>query len=238
MVLIRLTILCVIFVGGIAFADFETRLRNGGSPMGLQVADSETLNSDPKVYIVQLKTPAAAAFHAASAPRVAAKPSAGTLQSVPRFDKTSAAVQSHVQRLENEQAAVIAKAGPGVEQIYSYRYSLNGFAARMTPAEAAKLEHMPEVLRIWPDEIRQLATNHSANFLDLFNANTGLRGPAGLRWHCHRCDRQRYCSRACGTAGHATGRPSKSLLERLGRRIITRPMAVQKLQPRRRRTCF
>ena len=180
MALARLTILCVIFVGGIAFADFETRLRNGGSPMGLQVADSETLNSDPKVYIVQLKTPAAAAFHASSAPRVAAKPSAGTLQSVPRFDKTSAAVQSHVQRLENEQAAVIAKAGPGVEQIYSYRYSLNGFAARMTPAEAAKLEHMPEVLRIWPDEIRQLATNHSANFLDLFNANTGLRGPAGL----------------------------------------------------------
>jgi hypothetical protein len=173
----------VIFVGGTAFADFETRLRNGGSPMGLQVADSETVNSDPKVYIVQLKTPAAAAFHASSAPRVAAKPSAGTLQSVPRFDKTSAAVQSHVQRLENEQAAVIAKAGPGVEQIYSYRYSLNGFAARMTPAEAAKLEHMPEVLRIWPDEIRQLATNHSANFLDLFNANTGTAALLPSMWH-------------------------------------------------------
>ena len=39
---------------------------------------------------------------------------------------------------------------------------------------------MPEVLRVWEDEVRPLATNHSATFLDLFNANNGLRGPAGL----------------------------------------------------------
>jgi subtilisin family serine protease len=170
----------VIFVGGVSLADFETRLRDAGPPVGIRLAGTEEGNSGPKVYIVQLKTPPAASIHAATAPRISSKPSPGALQSVPRFDKGSAAVQSHVQRLDNEQAAVIAKAGANIEQIYSYRYSLNGFAARMTAAQATKIEHMPEVLRVWEDEIRPLATNHSATFLDLFNANTGLRGPEGL----------------------------------------------------------
>lgn len=178
--LIRLTILCMMFVGGASVADYETRLRDGGPPLGIRLAGTEDANSDPKVYIVQLKTPPAAVIHAQSAPRVISKPSPGALPSVPRFDKTSAAIQSHVQRLENEQAAVIANAGVDIEPIYSYRYSLNGFAARMTAAQATKIEHLPEVLRIWEDEVRPLATNHSATFLDLFNANTGLRGPAGL----------------------------------------------------------
>jgi len=177
---IRLIILCGLFVGGIAFADFETRLRDAGPATGIRLAGSEEPATGPQIYIVQLKTPPAAVVHAATAPRVAAKPTVGSLQSVPVFDKNSAPVQSHLQKLENEQAAVLAKAGAGIEQIYSYRYSLNGFAARMTAAQATKIEHMPEVLHVWPDEIRPLATNHSASFLDLFNASTGLRGPEGL----------------------------------------------------------
>jgi len=179
MTLFRLTILCAIFAGGAAHADFETRLREGGPAIGIQLAGTEDAN-DSRIYIVQLKTPAAAELHASTAASVISKPSAGNLQAQPVFDKTSAVIQSYVERLENEQLAVIEKAGPNVEQIYSYRYSMNGFAARMSPTQANKIEHMPEVLRVWQDEIRPLATNHSATFLDLFNANAGLRGPAGL----------------------------------------------------------
>ncbi len=179
MILIRLTILCAIFVAGPTLADDETRLRNGGPPSSVRLAGTEA-SSEPKVYIVQLKTPAAVEIFATAAPRVVGKPSPGVKPSVQTFDKLNAAVQSHVQQLENEQAAVIAKAGSNIEQIYSYRYSLNGFAARMTQAQANKVEHMDEVLRIWEDEVRQLATTHSATFLDLFDANDGLRGPAGL----------------------------------------------------------
>jgi subtilisin family serine protease len=166
-------------VAGPVQADFETRLRNGGPPVGIRLAGTEESGNESRVYIVQLKTPAAAEFHAASAPRVTSKPTPGSLRSIPVFDKNSSAIQSHVQRLENEQANVISKVGNNIEQLYTYRYALNGFAAVMTPAQANKFEHMPEVLNVWQDEIRPLATTHSAEFLDLFNAENGLRA-AGL----------------------------------------------------------
>ena len=41
----------------------------------------------------------------------------------------------------------------------------------MTAEQANKVEHMEEVLRIWEDEVRPLATNYSASFLDLFDAD-------------------------------------------------------------------
>ena len=44
-----------------------------------------------------------------------AKPGPGTVPSVPRFDKNSAIVQSHVQKIESEQLAVIGKAGSPTE---------------------------------------------------------------------------------------------------------------------------
>ena len=152
------TILCALFVAGPAMADFDTRLRDGGPPTGIRLAGTEDAGTESRVYIVQLREPAAAVMHAASAPRVMQKPGAGALSSTPKFDKNSAATQSYVQRLENSQASVIAKAGGNIEQLYSYRFALNGFAARMTPAQANKLEHMDDVLAVWQDEVRPLAT--------------------------------------------------------------------------------
>jgi subtilisin family serine protease len=177
---LTLTILCALFVAGPVMADFDTRLRDGGPPTGIRLAGTEDAGTESRVYIVQLREPAAAVMHAASAPRVMQKPGAGALSSTPKFNKNSAATQSYVQRLENAQASVIAKAGGNIEQLYSYRFALNGFAARMTPAQANKLEHMDDVLAVWQDEVRPLATTDSASFLDLFNAETGLRGPAEL----------------------------------------------------------
>ena len=69
---------------------------------------------------------------------------------------------------------------PDAEKIYSYRFGLNGFAAKMTAAQAHKLENLPEVLHVWEDEVRPLATNFSPGFLELFDGDKGLRGPAGL----------------------------------------------------------
>ncbi len=183
MILIRLTILCTIFAAGATFADAESPLRNGGPPVAIRLAGTEDASGQSKVYIVQLKTPSAAEFHAKATARVAGavnKPSVGRQQSPTAFDKNSAAIQSHVQALENEQAGVIAKAGSNVQQIYSYRYTLNGFAARMSAAEASKVLHMEEVLNVWEDEVRPLTSNYSASFLGLFDADIGLRGTPGL----------------------------------------------------------
>jgi subtilisin family serine protease len=175
----------MILLAGSASADNETRLRDGGSPLKVRLAGTEDANNVSKVYIVQLRTPSAAELHAASTARIpgAAKLSPGQpgqFASAATFDKNSAHIQSHVEKLVREQAGVISKAGPNVEQIYSYRYALNGFAAKMSPQQASKVEHMPEVLRIWEDEVRPLTTNFSADFLDLFAADVGLRGTPGL----------------------------------------------------------
>ncbi len=176
----RLTILFTLIVAAGVTADDATRLRNGGPASGMRLVGTENANAEAKVYIVQLRSPSASEFHVASFLSAAGKPSPGRLLSVPLFDKNSATVQSQLQRLEAEQARVIASAGPNIEPIYSYRYTLNGFAARMTVAQANKVEHMQEVLRIWEDEVRPLTTNFSAEFLGLFEPTVGLRGTPGL----------------------------------------------------------
>lgn len=176
----RLIILFACLVATTASADNETRLRDAGPAAGIRLAGSAETPGASKVYIVQLRTPSASEQHVSLSKAAAGKPAPGRLQSLPRFDKNNAAIQSHVQRLANEQAKVIASIGANVDPIYSYRYTLNGFAARMTPAQALKVEHMPEVVRVWEDEVRPLATNFSADFLELFDPSAGLRGPEGL----------------------------------------------------------
>lgn len=173
-----LAALCVLLAGSVS-AQHESLLRERGSLAGLQFPGAGASAHETRVYIVQLKTPSAAEHYAATAVPAALKfaPQPGLGGRV--FSRNSAGVQSYTQQLAAEQDRVLAGVGPGPEKIYSYFYSLNGFAARMTEAQAVKLEHTQEVLHIWEDEIRPLVTNYSAEFLDLFDSDIGLRA-AGL----------------------------------------------------------
>lgn len=176
MKLFRNTVLLCLAAAPLAGAAASpSSLKNAGSPANLRLAGADE-QATRKVYIVQLHEPAAAeAFSRAAAP----------VKTVPgrrpaRFDKTGAGVRDYVQKLQDAQQAVIAKAGTGVEQIYSYTYGFNGFAAAMSDAVAHRVEHMPEVLGVWEDEVRPLATNFSSEFLGLFDNDGGLRGAEGL----------------------------------------------------------
>ena len=111
MKLFRLTIFVALFAAGTATADYESRLRDGGPATGVRLAGSGDANGGVKVYIVQLRTPSASEFHVSSATNVLGKPAPGQSVSLPAFDKNNAAVQSHVRRLETEQANLIARAG-------------------------------------------------------------------------------------------------------------------------------
>ncbi len=163
----RLTLLCLllsIFVD--AQAQSESVLRDAGN-VPLQLAGAEN-DDETKVYIVQLESPSAAERQAALS------------VSRSKLDRHSASTKAWVAAIESEQEQVLAKAGPGARRIYSYRYGLNGFAARMSVTQAQKLEHLPEVLNVWEDEVRPLATSHSPTFLGLFDAENGLRSVEGL----------------------------------------------------------
>jgi len=159
------------------FAQFETDLRDAGSLGAIRLAGSEDPNQR-KVYIVQLKAPSAADFHALRLGPTLKLSATG--QPRVHLDKASPAIQSYTARLADKQDKVLARAGAGTELIYRYQYGLNGFAARMHPSQAHKLENLPDVLRVWEDEIRPLATNFSLDFLGLFDPEKGLRGAPGL----------------------------------------------------------
>jgi len=176
----RLIILFSLLATGIAAAETESRVREGGPAGGVRLAGMDGTDDETKVYIVQLTTPSAAEHHSSSVSNVIGKPSLGQATPNVRFNKNSSAIQSHVQRLENEQANVIAKIGNNIEQLYSYRYGLNGFAVRLTPVQANKMKHLPDVLNVWEDEVRPLTTDQSASFLGLFESEVGLRGTPGL----------------------------------------------------------
>ncbi len=173
----RLIVLCgLLFLSTGGLAQDRSVLRDAG-PVPLQLLGDED-QEQTKVYIVQLRSPSAAERQAAMVNKATAAPMA--LKPRVRFDKNSPNVKAWVAEIESEQQRVLGKAGPGAEEIYSYRYGLNGFAARMSVAQAQKLEHDPDVLTVWEDEIRPMATSHSPVFLGLFDAVDGLRSVAGL----------------------------------------------------------
>jgi len=170
-----LSMLGLLLIATGSMAQVESVLRDAGA-VPVHLAGSAN-PEETRVYIVQLRAPSAAEFQAKNASTVATssngKPTA-------RPTMHSAAVKQYASSLVDEQQRVLAKLGPGTQQIYSYQYGLNGFAARITVGEAQRLENLPEVLNVWEDEIRPLATRYSPTFLELFDADRGLRSSEGL----------------------------------------------------------
>ena len=143
----------------------------------LALAEPAGSRADGKsVYIVQLKSSGAMTAARRDGAPVQRKPDGRP----PRPDRESPAVAAGAQRAAAEQAAVLAKAKVDTPPIHSYQYAFNGFAARLSPAEADQLRRMPEVANVWEDTIRPLATNTSPSFLGLFDREAGLSGPLGL----------------------------------------------------------
>lgn len=162
--LTRYLLLCGLLLCSFSsLAQDESSLRSAGN-IRLSAAEDPATS---KVFIVQLQSPSAAEHYA-------------SLQQTARFSKNSATTQAYTAKITLEQDLVFAKAGANARRIYSYKYGLNGFAARMSIAQAQKLENLAEVLNVWEDEIRPLATRSSATFLGLFEQTAGLRSKHGL----------------------------------------------------------
>ncbi len=134
-----------------------------------------------KVYIVQLRSPSAAEHHATLVKQAPASTATSSGNNAPpRFEKNNSAIVAYTAKLAEEQQRVLRKSGPDTRKIYSYKYSMNGFAARMSVAQAQKLRGLEEVLNVWEDEVRPLATRQSASFLGLFDNVGGLRSEHAL----------------------------------------------------------
>lgn len=143
-------------------------------PNGYVTLTGELLQEE-RVYIVQLAEPPALTYRGGTAGMSATRPAAGEA-----FDATAPGVRRYGRYLQDKHDNTLRAVGAYRQKLYSYRYAFNGFAARMTPVQAQKLESRRGVLRVWEDRVRYLATSDSARFLGLQDGSVGLRTAKGL----------------------------------------------------------
>ena len=123
-------------------------------------------DGEERVYIVQLAAPSAIAE-----PRLRRERRKSRRN---RLETSSPAVQRYTDRLVEQHDARLASVGARHAKLYSYRYALNGFSARMTAAQARKLKAQKGVLNVWEDRKKQVKTNDSPGFLGLTASDGGL----------------------------------------------------------------
>jgi subtilisin family serine protease len=171
-----------------------------GSP--LRPVPAQPASEEPRVYIVQFREAAAAtepAVRAAAglpAAEAPGTPVAGARREARsearraggprderrrRFDAGAPAVRRYADQLIARHDAALDAVGAGSDKLYSYRYVLNGFAARLTPAQARKLRARKDVRHVWEDRAKSVSTNDSAIFLGLTDPDGGLRRDLELR---------------------------------------------------------
>jgi subtilisin family serine protease len=116
-------------------------------------------------WIVQLAEMPVSAYQGNIKGYQATKPAKGQ-----KIDRNATAVTVYKNYLSARHDAVLQRVGGG-KKLYSYGYVFNGFAAEITPAQAAKLAQMPGVLAVSKDEFRELVTATTPNFLGLTGRN-------------------------------------------------------------------
>src|SRR5215471_3849109 len=142
----------------------------------------EPTNAAPKngVYIVQMKASPVVSYTGDIHGYNATKPGKGE-----RVDPLAANTLSYVSYLKGKHDEAIRKVRGG-PKIYSYTFSFNGFAAKLTQKQAAALAKQSDVLAVTPDELQEINTSTTPSFLGLTGAGNlwdQLGGPTGTRTH-------------------------------------------------------
>ncbi|MDO4238944.1 S8 family peptidase [Micrococcus sp.] len=122
-------------------------------------------------YIVLMAQDPVATYDGGLPGYAATKPTPGGLA---KLDAASPAAKKYAQRLAAGQNAALKRAGAPASKVHTrYTTAVNGFAGTFTGREAAALATDPDVLAVVPNEILQLDTVSSPEFL-------GLSGPGGV----------------------------------------------------------
>lgn len=132
-------------------------------------AGYQATNRQTRIYVVQMVDQPAIAYAGGVAGFAKSAPVKGE-----RYDARSSQAQLYAAHLGAKQDAVLSRIGASSRKVYSYRHAMNGFAARLTPREAAKLRKDKSVLKVWEDRPMKLDTNSTPSFLGLNNENKGL----------------------------------------------------------------
>ncbi|MEO0574288.1 MAG: S8 family serine peptidase [Pseudomonadota bacterium] len=140
------------------------------------VSTDATVRGQTRTYVVQMRDKAGLVYEGGLQGFLATAPSDGE-----RYDSTAAHVQQYTSHLINTHNDALASMGANDRKIYSYCHTMNGFAARLTPAEAAELQSHEDVVQIWADYSVEIETNSTSDFLGLNDGDKGLRARGGLK---------------------------------------------------------
>jgi hypothetical protein len=119
------------------------------------------------IYLVRLLEDPVVAYKGGIAGLKATKPGKGQ-----KIDPNNADVVRYVGYLDSRHTDALVRAGGG-RKLYDYRYTFNGFAAQLTPAQAEKMASLPGVVSVSPDELHEADTSSTPTFLGL-DATGGL----------------------------------------------------------------
>jgi subtilisin family serine protease len=113
------------------------------------------------VYIIRLQENPIAAYDGGVKGLKATKPGKNK-----KLDPNNKNVIAYGDYLTDKHNALMASVGAS-KKLYSYKYSYNGFAAELTPAQVTKLRANSDVISVVEDEKMKLDTISTSSFLDL-----------------------------------------------------------------------
>ena len=145
-------------------------LLSAAAGMALYAATPDSSGSSKSgngVYIVQMQDAPAVAYKGGVAGYKATAPKKGE-----KIDPLAPDVAKYVGYLKSKHDAALAKVGHG-QKLYSYGFSINGFAAKLTPAQAAAMAKQDGVVAVSKDELMTADTSTTP-------ASLGLTNPGGL----------------------------------------------------------
>lgn len=137
------------------------------SALLLAAASATAQQQARQSYVVQLADAPVAGYTGKLAGLPATKPSRGQ-----KLDMRASHVQAYIGYLNGQRNAVISTLGT-VPVTHRYSVAFNGFSARLSADDVARLKSNPAVLAVTPDTPRTLDTNRTPTFL-------GLTAPGGL----------------------------------------------------------
>ncbi|AXG12344.1 S8 family peptidase [Intrasporangium calvum] len=139
---------------------------------GTGAADAAVTQSVPPstsgTYIVQMADLPVVAYDGKIKGLAATSPTPGT-----KVDPQSEAVTRYVAHLESKHNSALTRVGATSTKIYDYAFSFNGFAAKLTAAQAQRLTKAPGVVAVNPEQTYTVDTSTTPDFLGL-TAKGGL----------------------------------------------------------------
>jgi subtilisin family serine protease len=131
-------------------------------PASMGAGDEST-----STYVLQLVQAPAVTYGGGVAGHPATKPAKGK-----KLDKQSSRVHGYTAYLDQQHSDVLAEVSDA-EKLYDYNIAFNGFAAKLTEAQAKALEKVPGVLSVEADVIYEADTATTPHYL-------GLDSPHGI----------------------------------------------------------